>query len=1393
VLLHKLGGGDDVTIGTPIAGRTDEALADLVGFFVNTQVLRVDLAGDPTFADLLTRVRSKALAAYEHQDLPFETLVELINPDRSPAYQPLFQVMFAWQNFEKQELQLPGLAVEFEQHLTQTAMFDLFFSMALDDAGALRGDLMYATELFERDTAEAIAARFVRVLEQLVADQETPVGAVEVLSPAERDWLVRKVNDTAHPEVEGTLADAFEAQVRRTPDRVALIAEQDSVTYDELNRRANRLAHWLIERGAGPESIVGLRIPRSVNLVVAVHAVAKAGAAYLPVDTELPDDRMRQIVDGAKPLLVIDGSLPELSAYSEEDPAREMSPDNPAYVIYTSGSTGVPKGVVVSHRSIMNRIGWGLSHFQVTAEDRVLLSTSASFDVSVPELFAPLQVGAAVVVARPDARRDPAYLVELINREQITGADFVPSLLEAFAEEPGIKRGLRWIEVAGEAFPPALANKISFLLPNCRVHNVYGPTEAAVEVTSWQHFRGAERVPIGTPIWNTQVYVLDENLRPVAPGVTGELYLAGTGLARGYVGQPGMTAGRFVACPFGGGRMYRTGDAVRWDRDGQLEYVGRTDQQVKIRGFRVELGEIEQVITGHPLVARAAVVARDDEQSGKRLVAYVVPDASAVGADAAVQVGEWRDVYEDTYAEPGADGWGEDFRGWKSTYDGEPIPAEQMDQWRAAAVEQVLRSGPRRVLEIGVGTGLLLSEIVGEVAEYWGTDLSDTVIDRLREQVQEAGFADRVRLSAQPADDVSGLPPAGFDAVVLNSVVQYFPSADYLDRVLRQSLELLAPGGRLIIGDVRNASTLRLLTTAVQQAAQSLATPEELRAAVEQALLSERELVVAPEWFAAWAAEHAAAADIRLKPGPAHNELTRHRYEVVLHKQPAEVLDVSDVPALSWGRTVSGLAALGDHLDRAGDAAVRVAGIPNARLTEEAAAATAAGVISGSLTSGRPMDPQELADWARERGWEAVLTWSGEAVAAFDAVLVPGRRAVSGAFAARGASGRSWTNVPGLAAAVGPLLAELPGYVGQRLPDYMVPAAVVPLTELPLTPAGKVDRPALPSEYTTATSSQGPRNSHEEKLCAIFCELLGVESVGIDDDFFALGGHSLLATRLSARIRKFFGIDMPVRTIVRHPTVAELAAMVLLRHIPDEHVDSFAPVLPLHDDPGTGKEPVWFFHGGGGLGWMYFTFALYVQDRPAYALQSRGSGGDGPLAASVEEMVEDYLGRILEIQPEGPYNLVGWSYGAPIAHAIAAELERRQQKIGLLAIVDSTPASGFKDQALKDQATYRKEVEDIFGPFMNLDNMGVFLDTMARVGANNLARMAEFESPVYGGDMLYFNAKFGKDWAWSYEPLWRPHVLGSIEQHHVDGTHHDLHMPKPTDQIMKVIARKLAQ
>ncbi|WP_237724237.1 non-ribosomal peptide synthetase [Rhodococcus sp. DK17] len=656
VFLARTSGTGDIAIGTPVAGRGDPALDDLVGMFVNTLVLRTPVDGASSFTQLLTTVRETDLAAFEHADVPFERVVQALNPARSTARHPLFQVMLVFQNQEHPKLELEGLTARVEDIDHAATQFDLtlMVSERVDRDGAARGltaALTYAQDLFDEDTVRGFADRFTRLLEAVVADPNSPVGDIDILDPTEKQLILEDWNHTDHATTTDTLVSIFGAQVARTPDAPAVVDGNRTLSYAEFDARVNRLARHLITQGVGPETIVALRMRRSLDFVVGVYATLTAGAAYLPIDPHHPAERTHFILAVAQPTCILTTThdeqvdLPDpvpvlhldtidlspLSAAPVTDADRHapLRPQNTAYVMFTSGSTGRPKGVTVAHSAIVNEAQWVVEAFDHRAGDRLLQSNAVTFDASTPDLFAPLQVGGCVVLAGPDGQRDPDYLAELIRAQKVTHVASVPTVLTSLmaSRSSDALDGLKVVYLGGETLSGNTVARLAEFGP-ATVWNQYGPTETTVSVICHRCTQHEESVvPIGTPQTNCHAYVLDHRLHPVPVAVVGELYVAGVQLARGYHNRPALTAERFVANPYGspGERMYRTGDLVRWHPDGTLEYLGRRDLQIKLRGHRIELGEIEATLTTHPDITHAAVTVHHDHHTGDRLVGYVAP------------------------------------------------------------------------------------------------------------------------------------------------------------------------------------------------------------------------------------------------------------------------------------------------------------------------------------------------------------------------------------------------------------------------------------------------------------------------------------------------------------------------------------------------------------------------------------------------------------------------------------------------------------------------------------------------------------------------------------------------------------------------------------------------
>ncbi|HEX2188796.1 MAG TPA: condensation domain-containing protein, partial [Longimicrobiaceae bacterium] len=873
--------------------------------------------------------------------------------------------------------------------------------------------------------------------------------------------------------------------------------------------------------------------------------------------------------------------------------------------------TGRPKGVRVSHRSLLHTMRAALEAFRFGPGDVMPSLASFAFDIWLFESVLPLLAGGSVRMLARDEVLETERLVEELAR--CTAVHAVPALMRQAAlvlrASARVLPRIRQAFVGGDAVSPDLLDEMREVFPAAAVHVLYGPTEAAVICASHAAREGGRRRQwVGRPLGNAALYVLDRALQPLPVGVPGELCIAGESVARDYLDRPALTAEKWVPDPYAAGpgaRLYRTGDRVRWTADGKLEFLGRVDAQVKVRGFRIEPGEVEAVLAEHPDVHEAVVQVRDAASGGpgeKRLVGYVVPARESAGAaPAEVQeehVEEWESLFGDTYArEPEDADPAFNVVGWNSSYTGEPIPAEEMREWVEDAAGSIRALRPRRVLEVGCGTGLLLFRVAPETEAYWGTDFSAQAVAWVERQLARPGRAlPQVRLEQREADDFSGIPEGSFDLVVINSVAQYFPGVDYLLRVLDGAVAALAPGGRIWVGDVRSFPLLEAFHASVElaQAPDGLAAGA-LPGRIRRRVGREKELLVDPELFRALPRRQprVSAVQLRLKQARHANEMSRFRYDVLLHVD-------AELPAAApaWRRWEgpSTLEAVAREMDAAAET-VGVARVPNPRVAgalavvealradEPPADVEALRALAAEREAGG-VDPEAFRALAEARGYRAharpsVRGGPGE----YDVLLARGDSAAALVEAtAAPLSPEAYANDPLAGRRSRWLLPELRGWLKERLPDYMVPGALVLLDSLPLTPNGKVDRRALPAPEAAALDESyvAPRTAAEEIVAGIWAEVLQLERVGVEDDFFALGGHSLLATRVASRMREAFGTEVPLRTLFETPTVAGLAARV------DELLRAGAglrlpPLLPVPRDGSPlplsfAQQRLWFIH-----------------------------------------------------------------------------------------------------------------------------------------------------------------------------------------------------------------------
>ncbi len=1232
-LLYRYTGQEEILVGSPIANRTRSGLENLIGMFVNTLVLRASLAGNPSFLALLEQVHQRTLEAYDHQDLPFEKLVEALQPEREMSHTPLFQVMLTFVNTPAKEIEWPGLTLRPLEAHGGTALFDLWLTLIQEnEQGGLIGILEYSTDLFTQTSMERLLTHFQTLLESIVTDSSQRILDLGLLPEEERRLLLRQWNQTdVAYNLDLCLHEWIEIQVARTPDAIALVFQDEQLTYQEVNKRANQLAHMLRKLNVQVETLVGVAMERSCAMVIALLAILKAGGTYLPLDPTYPTERLAfMLEDAGAPLLLtqqhlltrlprqnarvlcLDACTDDLEQEEGSNLANQVRPENSAYLIYTSGSTGKPKGVIIPHRGVCNRLLWMQDAYQLKANDCVLQKTPFSFDVSVWEFFWPLQIGARLVIAEPDGHKDSTYLVDLIAGQAITVMHFVPSMLRAFLDEPHLKKcvSLHKVICSGEALSYELQERF-FARLDAELHNLYGPTEASIDVTFWACARenSLRTVPIGRPIANTQIYLLDQALCPVPLGVPGELYIGGTGLACGYLHRPELSAERFIPDPFSslaGTRLYRTGDLARFLPEGAIEFLGRVDDQIKLRGFRIELGEIETTLRSHPLVEEAVVMAREDSPGEQRLVGYLVPNREATLAEqqdmtqlSYEQIAQWEMVFDEAYSRsmPLEDPF-LNFASWNSSITGESIPQEQMLEWAEQTVARIRRLEPQRVWEIGCGTGLLLFRLAPTCDFYLGTDASEQAIVYLERQLARPEYAlPQVLLRQQKADLAPDYAPQTFDLVILNSVVQYFPDLAYLCAVLETALPFVRPGGHIFIGDVRNLLLLETFHAFVELAkAPASLNGRHLLQRIRQRIDQEEELLLHPTFFAVLCQRYPQISDVRVevKRGEAQNEMIHYRYDVTISIE-AEETSNPDVTTFSWEELAWSPEALSQIL-HATLTPVCISHVPNTRLqsalhiTEHLKEPITSGELRQKLQQietdsvDNAPDPEALVRQGEDLGYTVDLSWSAAYPdGAYDALFFPTihqRRMPTLPLPHPSVEDspsqlhnwEDYANDPLHGKLTGRLLPLLSAFLKERLPGYMLPAALVLLHTLPLNSNGKLDRQALPAPIISVPEMGedfiAPRTSLEETLASIWSEVLGVERVGLRNNYFTLGGDSIRSIQIVTRARRA-GLHMTPRHLFQYQTIAELVEVISFS-IPDRSDEQdYQEALGLASAPAT--------------------------------------------------------------------------------------------------------------------------------------------------------------------------------------------------------------------------------
>ncbi|WDQ32174.1 amino acid adenylation domain-containing protein [Paenibacillus marchantiae] len=1197
VLLNRYTGQEDILIGSAIANRNYNQIENLIGFFVNTLGLRTDLSGDPTFKDLLSRVREISLGAYANQDIPFDKVVEEIQPNRDLSHSPMFRVMFALQNLPLSDLELTNINLSPITVDNGTSKFDITLSITECPDGLI-GEWEYSTELFKPDTIERMASQFEFLIGEILENPNQKISEYTLINKYEQAQILQKWNRTEvdYPKDKG-IDSLFLEMVGLYGDKIACEFNNSAISYTELNNSANEVAQKLNNLGVTSESLVGVVMDKSIELIISLLAVIKLGAAYVPIDPNYPKDRINYILNDTKLNVVLTqknykddwSKLVQhvinlnkdelcLDDCSHKVMLLNVTENHKAYVMYTSGSTGLPKGVVITHNNII-RLVKSNDYVDFNEKQTFIQSSPVTFDASTFEIWGALLNGARLVIPS-HSRYSLEELSNLIVDKNVSVMFMTTALFNQMVDGHLSKNNkLKHLLVGGEAMSIKALEQGYSLLRNCKLTNVYGPTEGTTFTTFFPitDLLFNRSVPIGAPIANTTAYVMDEQRRILPIGVSGELYIGGDGVALGYLNNDELTSQVFFEHQHLDGRiekLYRTGDLVRRLSDGNIEFVGRVDDQIKIRGYRIELGEIETTIRKFDAIKDSVVSVHVDQNGEKQLIAYIIPEKENEESGLIVEnnqtVNDWEMIFDDYFYSQEAVTQDETFNtiGWNSNFTGKPIDLKEMRLWLNNTVQQIQSLNPSRVLEIGCGTGMILYRIAPSTNNYLGLDISRGVIEELEKSLLNKPEYNMVKLFHNAAHDFSKIQQS-FDTVILNSVVQYFPSREYLTEVLGNAIKVISDEGSIFIGDVRSYSLLDTFQFAVElyKAKDDMSSTDLIDRICERNEM-ENELVISPEYFYQLQNDYPQITGVKvtLKRGDYTNELSQFRYDVTLLINK-NVIRIEPQEVLEWDNRTTDLFDIIESLQKEEIETLRLNKVPDLRVLREVETkkrfdnADLSEIktigelkqIAKDISIDEAVNPAKLFDLESSTNYVVEISFS-QNIGYFDVIFINKSRMNNISSPIIWGDNRNdfdysqkLTTYPKKIKDNYDLISKSRSYLQVALPEYMLPTHFIVMDKFPINSNGKVDKKSLPLPYKSRTFIQNyvpPRTDTEQMLCNIWEEVLDIRPIGIYDDFFELGGHSLLATQIISRLRNEYDLGISLHSIFEYSSIELLSQHV---------------------------------------------------------------------------------------------------------------------------------------------------------------------------------------------------------------------------------------------------------